>query len=303
MDVLKIDKVSKSFGSHQILKNLSFHVSEHSVYGFIGCNGAGKTTTMKLILGLYQADSGTIDVCGHRVKYGQTDTNRFIGYLPDVPEFYTYMTPYEYLDLCADITNMPLAGRKKKIQNLLMMTGLEKHTKRINGFSRGMKQRLGIAQALLNEPELLICDEPTSALDPVGRKEILDILTSVKDKTTVLFSTHILSDIERVCDHIGFLKDGAVVYESSMDEIRNNQSAHGFYAEFACESDCSNFRRLYSRISSESETEHQTKLVFKKSDTKQMLEALDIMSENNICPVTVQRIEPDLEDLFMEVIR
>ncbi|MDO5558929.1 MAG: ABC transporter ATP-binding protein [Oscillospiraceae bacterium] len=302
MDILTIRDVSKSFGSHQVLKNLSLSVPEHKVYGFIGCNGAGKTTTMKMILGLYTIDSGSIEVCGQKVTYGQTQTNRNIGYLPDVPEFYDFMTPYEYLDLCADITEMSVKGRKEKINSLLGMTGLDIHKKRIHGFSRGMKQRLGIAQALLNEPKLLICDEPTSALDPLGRKEILDILTQATDRTTVLFSTHILTDVERICDEVGFLKNGSVVYQSAIQDIKNSHASHGFSIEFPNQTECDRFSKLFGAQNADTEISGKTKLIYKKQNHDGMLRAMKIMSDNHLCPVSIQQIEPDLEEMFMEVI-
>ena len=172
MDMLTLSQVSKSFGSKTIVKDISFSVPKGSVFGFIGQNGAGKTTTMKMILGLLQMDGGEITVNEKKVRYGQNETNRYIGYLPDVPEFYGFMTPKEYLMLCGSITGLSKAESSKRTEELLEMVGLSGANKRIHGFSRGMKQRLGIAQALLNSPKLLICDEPTSALDPVGRKEI-----------------------------------------------------------------------------------------------------------------------------------
>ena len=176
MDMLRIENLHKHFGDKEVLKGLTLTVPEHSIYGFIGKNGAGKTTTMKTVLGLLQADAGEIFVNGEKVVYGQTSTNRYIGYLPDVPEFYSFMTAREYLRFCGGITGMDPVETETRAEELLTLVGLGDESHRIKGFSRGMKQRLGIAQALLNRPKLLICDEPTSALDPVGRKEILDIL-------------------------------------------------------------------------------------------------------------------------------
>jgi len=216
MDILTITGLEKSFGSQRVLDDLSFSVPEGSIYGFIGKNGSGKTTTMKIILGLLQADAGEISVCGEKVRYGDTRTNRFIGYLPDVPEFYGFMTAKEYLRLCGEITGMPTALIQTKSEELLDLVGLADVKKRIGTFSRGMKQRLGIAQALLNEPRLLICDEPTSALDPIGRREILDILLKVKERTTVLFSTHVLTDVEAICDRVGILDGGKLVLTGSV---------------------------------------------------------------------------------------
>ena len=133
-----------------------------------------------------------------------------------VPEFYPYMTAAEYLHFCGAITGMDSKEYKKRAEELLELVGLTQEKHRVKGFSRGMKQRLGIAQALLNRPRLLICDEPTSALDPVGRKEILDILASAGEQTTVLFSTHILSDVERICDQFAFLHEGKILHQGSM---------------------------------------------------------------------------------------
>ncbi|SHL13046.1 ABC-2 type transport system ATP-binding protein [Anaerocolumna jejuensis DSM 15929] len=221
MAVLELDKVNKKFGDMKVISDLSFQVTEHSVFGFIGKNGAGKTTTMKMILGFLQQDSGAIRVCGEKVSYGNTKTNRNIGYLPDVPEYYGYMNPREYLRLCGEITGLSKEAIRSRTGELLELVGLEGVNRKVHGFSRGMKQRLGIAQALLNEPKLLICDEPTSALDPVGRKEILDILSLAKDRTTILFSTHILSDVERICDSIGVLNQGKLVLGGNVADIRH----------------------------------------------------------------------------------
>ena len=183
MSMLVIKDLHKRFGDKEVLKGLDLTVPEHSIFGFIGKNGSGKTTTMKTVLGLLKADSGEITVGGQRVIYGNNDANRLIGYLPDVPEFYPFMTPREYLRFCGEITGISKEELNVRCTELLELVGLNNEKHRIKGFSRGMKQRLGIAQALLGRPKLLICDEPTSALDPVGRKEILDILLAVKDGT------------------------------------------------------------------------------------------------------------------------
>jgi ABC-2 type transport system ATP-binding protein len=162
-DVLSIKGLSKSFGTQKVIDNLDLSVPEGTVFGFIGQNGAGKTTTMKMTLGLLEADCGEITVCGKTVGYGQTKNNHQIGYLPDVPEFYNYMKPLEYLALCGEIAGLSKSETKNRSDELLSLVGLNGVKKRIGGFSRGMKQRLGIAQALLSRPKLLICDEPTSA--------------------------------------------------------------------------------------------------------------------------------------------
>jgi len=271
MSVLSIRNLSKSFGSHKVLDNISFDVPEGSVFGFIGANGAGKTTTMKMILGLLPADSGEIYVCGEKVSFGATNTNRHIGYLPDVPEFYGYMLPKEYLHLCGEIVGLDSGEIKRRVPDLLEMVGLADVKKRIKSFSRGMKQRLGVAQALLNEPKLLICDEPTSALDPIGRKEILDILEGVKGETTVIFSTHILSDVERICDRLAVLHERKIVLESVLSELKLERRSRSIELEFE-----------------------------KEVDSK---EVLRILSENDLTPVRCEASDTDisLESLYLEV--
>lgn len=298
MKMLTLSHVSKSFGSNKIIDDLSFSVREHTIYGFIGQNGAGKTTTMKMVLGLYEADSGEITVNGEKVTYGQNKTNRYIGYLPDVPEFYNYMTPTEYLTLCGEITGMPDSEIKKKAAELLELVGLEKANKRINGFSRGMKQRLGIAQALLNSTKLLICDEPTSALDPLGRKEIMDILSSVKDRTTVIFSTHILSDVERICDEIGLLNGGKLALHGTMEEIRQVRRSDGFEVEFRKPEDVN----ILAEKLAGGERIGNTQLLYRGKSEEDMTAAMQILLENQLHPQRIEMREPTLESLFMEVV-
>ncbi|EPC80990.1 putative ABC transporter ATP-binding protein YxlF [Lacticaseibacillus paracasei subsp. paracasei Lpp37] len=220
MNILTLQHVSKHFGSKQVLQDLNLTVPAGSIYGFVGENGAGKTTTMKLILGLDQASAGAIEVAGQPVHFGETETNRQTGYLPDVPAFYGYMTAPEYLKLCGQLTGLRGAELQSRVAAMLIQVGLADAKHRISGFSRGMRQRLGIAQALLNTPKLLICDEPTSALDPQGRTDFLQLLASLRGQTTILFSTHILSDVERICDHVGILHHGRLQVSAPLDDLK-----------------------------------------------------------------------------------
>jgi ABC-2 type transport system ATP-binding protein len=305
MDILCIEHLSKNFGTLTVIDNLTFSVPEHSVFGFIGQNGAGKTTTMKMVLGLLKPTSGSITVCGETVTYGQTKTNKYIGYLPDVPEFYGYMKPFEYLKLCGEITGLTDKKIKSKSEELLVLVGLDKANKRIGGFSRGMKQRLGIAQALLNEPKLLICDEPTSALDPVGRKEILDILHQVKGKTTVIFSTHILSDVERICDNIAVLHGGKLALCGSLSKVKSQHKQDGLFVEFASQKDKQQFitvSALAPFIRNAEQT--STSIILHTQDIhKAQVVVISTLSENKLLPLRYEVLEPTLESLFMEVVK
>lgn len=237
MDVLTITDLHKRFGDKEVLKGISLNVPEHSVFGFVGQNGAGKTTTMKAVLGLLEPDGGEIFVAGERVRCGQTPTNRHIGYLPDVPEFYGYMTPAEYLEFCGQIIGMEKSQIRARSKEMLDLVGLGGEKHRIRGFSRGMRQRLGIAQALLGRPKLLICDEPTSALDPLGRKEILDILMTAREQTTVLFSTHILSDVERICSEAALLHKGKIAMQGPLSQLRERKGVEEYTVELSSDAD------------------------------------------------------------------
>ena len=296
MDVLMIQNLKKNFGSKEVLCGLDLSVPEHGIYGFIGRNGAGKTTTMKAILGLLRPDSGAIYVMGEKVHFGQTASNRCIGYLPDVPEFYSYMTPPEYLNLCGEVSGMHKSDIATRSKELLDLVGLGQERHRIKGFSRGMKQRLGIAQALLNRPKLLICDEPTSALDPAGRKEILDLLLAVKEQTTVLFSTHILSDVERICTEAAFLNDGKIVMQGTISELRNKRSSEGFIIETEQKETAETLIKEFSSL----ELTEQNVLVFHGSEDS-FFAIMQYVAENRIPVQRIERIEPTLESLFLEV--
>lgn len=296
MDMLGISGLHKRFGDKNVLNGLDLAVPEHSIFGFIGKNGAGKTTTMKTVLGLLKADSGQIVVNGEKVVYGQTATNRYIGYLPDVPEFYPFMTAPEYLRFCGEISGMNRADSEKRCKELLTLVGLDKETHRIKGFSRGMKQRLGIAQALLNRPKLLICDEPTSALDPVGRKEILDILLAVREQTTVLFSTHILSDVERICTDLAFLNEGVADVQGKLADIKRKYRREAYLLETETNGDLSILQQIFPGLQKAGNNQF-----ILREEKGSVFDVLQAVAERKIPLVKLERIEPTLESLFMEV--
>lgn len=296
MDMLRITGLHKGFGEKEVLRGLDLSVPEHSIFGFIGKNGAGKTTTMKTVLGLLKADSGEILVNGEKVVYGQTATNRHIGYLPDVPEFYAFMTAPEYLRFCGELTGMGRPERESRCRELLELVGLGDETHRIKGFSRGMKQRLGIAQALLNRPKLLICDEPTSALDPLGRKEILDLLLAVREQTTVLFSTHVLSDVERICTDVAFLNRGVVEIQGKLSDIKTRYRREDYLLETEKPGDLGRLLEAFPEAAAQSAQQ----LTFCSRDLDPF-RVLRFVTDQRIDLVKLERSEPDLETLFVEV--
>ena len=302
METLSVKGLSKSFGANRVIDGISFDVPEGSVFGFVGANGAGKTTTMKMILGLLPSDGGKVFVCGEKVLFGVTKTNRHIGYLPDVPAFYGYMRPREYLRLCGEIVGLPAAENKRRGAELLEMVGLAKANQKISAFSRGMRQRLGMAQALLNEPKLLICDEPTSALDPKGRKEILDILKQIRGRTTVVFSTHILSDVERICDRAAVLSGGRIALLGALSELRARHKADAVLVEFASQSDKERFAAAAGTLMKNAEPADLEFTLRAADIAGAQREILRVLSAHDILPVKLEVLEPTIESLFLEVV-
>ena len=305
MEILRLDHIEKYFGEVRAIQDLTLTVDAHSVFGFIGKNGAGKTTTMKMIMGFLPPSSGEIYVCGEKVNYGDTKTNRHIGYLPDVPEFYGYMFPEQYLELCGEIAGQKPTQIKKKVTRLLQLVGLKGVRRKIEGFSRGMKQRLGIAQALLNQPKLLICDEPTSALDPIGRKEILEILSKVSEQTTILFSTHILSDVERICDRIGILDQGKLIVQGNLAEIRSTYRQDTILIELADQNCPASFTAKLRSLPFVSEVvmKENTITIHLTDITKKAGKILEILAREQIPVIKYEVLEPSLENVFLEMIK
>lgn len=294
MDMLHISGLHKRFGDKEVLKGLDLRVPEKGIFGFVGKNGAGKTTTMKMVLGLMKPDAGTVTVAGEAVRWGQTPTNRHIGYLPDVPEFYSFMTAAEYLRFCGEISGMPRAETYSRARELLEMVGLGQEKHRIRGFSRGMKQRLGIAQALLNRPRLLICDEPTSALDPVGRKEILDILLTVREQTTVLFSTHILTDVERICTDVAFLEGGRAVLQSKLADVKARLRSDNYLLEPESPDALAALMAAFPQT----EAAGAGQLLIPEEAVRDVLR---FVADRDVRLMRLEKQEPSLESLFMEV--
>lgn len=303
MNALEVKNLTKSFGSKNVLNDVTFSVPENAIFGFIGRNGAGKTTTMKAVLGLLKPDAGEIRVFDECVTYGNTKTNRMVGYLPDVPEFYGYMTTREYLSLCGKIAGMPAAELKARIEEILKTVGLETEKHRIKGFSRGMKQRLGIAQALLHKPKLLICDEPTSALDPMGRKEILDALLAAKKETTVIFSTHILTDVERICDRVAMLHNGRITLSGSMEELRSRMAGDSFKVIAKDKESYEYLRKVFPVLEPETDAESASELTLlrRHGATEDFHRVLAEISSQKLNVEKIEWLEPTLEDLFLEV--
>jgi ABC-2 type transport system ATP-binding protein len=228
--------LTKAYGRQRALDSVDLSVEEGSVFGFLGPNGAGKTTMVRLLTGLARPTSGSVRILGSEVARGNV-ARALIGYLPDVPGFYEWMTGREFLQLAGRLFGIDGAVLESRVQNLLELAGLRDVETKIGGYSRGMKQRLGVAQALINAPKLLILDEPTSALDPIGRKDVLEMVSSLRGRATVFFSTHILSDVDRVCDTVAILDRGHLVALAPIHELKQRYGVHKVIVEVTDKAD------------------------------------------------------------------
>ena len=227
--VIVIENLTKDyhtgFRAHTIraIENLNLEVAAREIFGFLGPNGAGKTTAIKVLVGLTKPTSGRAMVLGKP----STDVNvkKLIGFLPESPYFYEYLNPVEYLKLCAQLSGIDRTDQQRRIEKLINLVRLERFVKMpMRGFSRGMLQRVGIAQALIHDPELVILDEPMGGLDPIGRREFRDIIIRLKEQgKTIFFSTHILADVEMICDRVGIILNGKLINTGRLDEILGSE--------------------------------------------------------------------------------
>ena len=226
MDAIVVDDLTKTFKSSwpwkpptTVLRGLSFSVGQGEIFGFLGPNGAGKTTTLKILIGLLRQTSGRAEVLGSPA--GDVEVHRRIGFLPESPYFYDYLTAEEFLRFYGRLAGMGGSSLSRRVTSLLELVGLaEARARQLRKFSKGMLQRVGLAQALIHDPELVILDEPMSGLDPIGRKEVRDLILQLREQgTTVFFSTHIIPDVEMICDRVAVIVKGQVVAAGRVDEL------------------------------------------------------------------------------------
>ncbi len=224
-DAIRIEDLQKKFRigfipkTRKILKGITLSVREGEIFGYLGPNGAGKTTTIKCLLGLIRPDAGTIEIFGR--SYLSPRSRQPLGFLPENPYFYDYLTATEFLSFTADLFGLGRREKEDRIARLLKLVGLERAAGLpLRKFSRGMLQRAGLAQALINDPKLVILDEPLGGMDPIGRKEIRDIIVRFKEEgKTVFFTSHILQDIEMICDRVAIIVGGCIVKEGALREL------------------------------------------------------------------------------------
>ncbi len=224
---IRCEGLTKHYGTVTALQDLNLAVPYGSIFGFLGRNGAGKTTTMRLLTGLAHPTSGKAWIAGVETTNGDSRAREQFGYLPQAPAFYNWMSPQEYLTYAGQLFGIPDVELKKRIEEILDQVGLKAAARRrIGGFSGGMHQRLGIAQALLHRPPVLLLDEPTSALDPAGRHEMLELIAGLRGQVTVFFSSHILDDVERICDTVAIIHSGRLLLVEEREALMQRYAAN-----------------------------------------------------------------------------
>jgi ABC-2 type transport system ATP-binding protein len=302
--MIKVVNLNKKYGNLEVLKDISFEIKKGTVYGFLGPNGAGKTTTMNILSGLIDFNGGEVYLDGENFKNNKRDLLRKVGYLPQNPIFYNYMSAMEYLHFIGELTNMSeknIKARTAEILDIVKLTDVAK--RKVGQYSGGMKQRLGIAVALFNNPEMVFLDEPTSALDPEGRMEILEYIKALKSVgTTVFLSTHILSDIERVCDEVSILDKGKILISDNLENLKSKYIQPIFDIEF--EKYCFNFDKILL------ESKWVEKVIIKENKAsiyvnniniaKSELLKLLVQGENTILSFNLRK--SNLEDIFMRLV-
>lgn len=230
--MISIRNLVKTYGAVRALDGLEMSVEPGVVFGFLGPNGAGKTTTLRILAGLAKATSGGGSVAGVEIGMDGARLAAHIGYLPEELAFYAWMTPREFLDYLGRLHGLPAHTRAQRTKELLELVNLaEAGKRRIGGFSRGMRQRLGLAAALVHRPQVLLLDEPVSALDPAGRKDVLELIENLGGQCTVLMSTHILADVERVCGSVGIIARGRMLIQEKRETLLNRYANPVFEAE------------------------------------------------------------------------
>jgi len=306
---IRCEGLSKSYGQIVALQGLDLAVEAGTVFGFLGPNGAGKTTTIRLLVGLARPTAGRAWVAGHEATADAKALRQLVGYLPEELAFYAWMTGVEFLDYVARLFGLARGERKERVAELLELVGLQAAgRRRIGGYSRGMRQRLGLAQALINRPQVLILDEPASALDPQGRRDVLTLIERLRERTTVFMSTHILSDVERVCDRVAVLDRGRLVVEAGREELQHRYAPP--VVELAWETGDNDLAqvmdllRLLEGVPWVRQVERQERALRVHVDdrTQARRELLSLVVQSGLLLSRYELVRPTLEDVFLRLV-
>ena len=307
--MIKVENLTKKYGNHIAVNNLSFEVQKGQIYGFLGPNGAGKTTTMNMMTGYLAATSGTVTIGGYDISTQPEQAKKCIGYLPEIPPLYLDMTVLEYLRFVAELKKVPKGERDEQIQEMMNMVGIDDVKMRlIKNLSKGYKQRVGLAQAVIGYPKVIILDEPMVGLDPKQIMEIRALIKKLSEQHTILLSSHILSEISTICDHILIIANGALVASDSPEGLQKlmDKSTEievtALGTKEKAEEILGGIELVQSYTLEEAVEENGITLKVTTKDNADIRKELSVALTNADMPVlSMKKIEKSLEDIFLQL--
>lgn len=307
--MIEVKNLNKKFGTSKILENISFSVNKGEILGFLGPNGAGKSTTMKIITSFWPASSGKVLIDGVDVSENSLETRKKIGYLPENVPLYDEMRVFEYLKFVADVRGIDKNYQKEAITKASEACGLSKVLRKpIDELSKGYRQRVGLAQAIIHEPDILILDEPTTGLDPNQIVEIRDLIKKIGKEKTVIFSTHILSEVSATCDRVIIINDGKIVGEGKPDElIKKAKQKELIFLSLKANKErafevLKNVEGVEKIEPKEGETENVVAFDIEPKEGIDIRESLSLATMKNNWPILeLSRKKTSLEDVFREL--
>jgi len=297
----------KRYGDVTAIDHLDLIVPRGSVFGFLGPNGAGKSTAIRLLTGLARATEGSAQVAGYNVGRESIALRQQISYLDQQPHFYDWMRGRELLEFVGQLFGLTGTRLRTRVDEVLTLTGItEAAHRKVGGYSGGMRQRLGLAQALINQPEVLFLDEPVSSLDPAGRHDLLQIIEQLRGSTTVFMSSHILADVERICDRVAIINHGRLVVEATVEELQARYALPIFVlqVEKAVETTVIALtERIRKRPWTTSLTVDRDEIRVGTADVEVAgPELLRLIAESGVQLIRYERIRPSLEDIFLRLV-
>ena len=304
--MIEINNLVKKYGEHVAVDHLSLTVEPGKIYGFLGPNGAGKSTTMNIITGYLGATSGTVTINGHDIFKEPEEAKKCVGYLPEIPPLYADMTVLEYLNFVAELKKLQKSLRKRSVEEAMETTGiLDVKNRMIRNLSKGYRQRVGFAQAILGYPEIIILDEPTVGLDPKQIIEIRDLIKKLGEKHTVILSSHILTEISAVCDHVFIISKGKLVASDSTENLLDQMSG-AQEIELTVRSEADRAKALLEEIeyvdhADLKDAKEGSILVRAKSGNDIREEVFQLMAENHIPVLEMRTVTKSLEDVFLQI--
>lgn len=304
--MIEINNLVKKYGEHVAVDHLSLTVEPGKIYGFLGPNGAGKSTTMNIITGYLGATSGIVTINGHDIFKEPEEAKKCVGYLPEIPPLYADMTVLEYLNFVAELKKLQKSLRKRYVEEAMETTGiLDVKNRMIRNLSKGYRQRVGFAQAILGYPEIIILDEPTVGLDPKQIIEIRDLIKKLGEKHTVILSSHILTEISAVCDHVFIISKGKLVASDSTENLLDQMSG-AQEIELTVRSEADRAKALLEEIeyvdhADLKDAKEGSILIRAKSGNDIREEVFQLMAENHIPVLEMRTVTKSLEDVFLQI--